>query len=771
MRRLNGKRFILGLMALILCVTACVPAFASVGDRILVRETTLDGYLPMTVRKVVPCGDGFIVIKYSDTDMNVERYADVKAEPEVFVLAEEERIKENCNSNVESWFSWKGELYGFETRYAYSEESSSSEVLVRHVRLENGKVILEESGLPELDLSGVLEGEEGDQYMSYVCCAFEMDDKLFLGAYGDAASYNLEIIDLNDGSCSEIEIAGEVTEIVPGPEGTVLIVRWEWDADTSTNTVKVNSLDLKSEEEKEIGVYPGMENTYINPCYDRNTDTLYIIKDGEIWAMPHFDMEQAVAVNDCPNIGDGMILLPDGFVLVWMCDTVMIKNTDPSQRGSITLRICDGGYGSTMNDTVYAMNNKRGDISVVVKSVWEDLPDIVQAMMKQDGSTDIYSLPMDNSQFAALRKKGYLQDLSANEKIVESTSRLYPYIRDAVTQDGKIIGVPVCFEGRTPGVHMEAWKGIGGTEEELPKTWSQFFDWLESLPERLEGKNVAVVPDWETRESFRGTILEVMLNQYETLMERKGDTDYYFATPEMCELVRRLDGLDYDALQIRNGNDEDEYYDDYDERTALLDNNTSTLFYDGGTYVPLPLSFSEEEDPVLPVQVSIAFMNPYSEHPQEAMEFLALATENLFGLDQYAAYTDRTEPVHYSGYESMLRYYQERIDKLKEQIEKTEDGNDRETLEEILQDAEADLADAEESSWIICSEQIESYKKMQGYFRAKGYSFLNVLYASENDDEDSNEYDKLFFDSFGKEPAEVLGMLDKKVRMIRMEGE
>ena len=29
MRKMNGKRFILGLMALILCVTACAPAFAS----------------------------------------------------------------------------------------------------------------------------------------------------------------------------------------------------------------------------------------------------------------------------------------------------------------------------------------------------------------------------------------------------------------------------------------------------------------------------------------------------------------------------------------------------------------------------------------------------------------------------------------------------------------------------------------------------------------------------------------------------------------------
>ncbi len=75
----------------------------------------------------------------------------------------------------------------------------------------------------------------------------------------------------------------------------------------------------------------------------------------------------------------------------------------------------------------------------------------------------------------------------------------------------------------------------------------------------------------------------------------------------------------------------------------------------------------------------------------------------------------------------------------------------------------------EDESWWINREQIDCYQKWQGYFKARGYSFLNVLYGSENDEEGSNEYDKLFYDSFGKAPEEVLGMLDKKVRMIRLE--
>ena len=54
MRKMNGKRFVLGLMALMMCLTMCAPAFASTGDRILVHQTTLDGYLPETSQN----GDG-----------------------------------------------------------------------------------------------------------------------------------------------------------------------------------------------------------------------------------------------------------------------------------------------------------------------------------------------------------------------------------------------------------------------------------------------------------------------------------------------------------------------------------------------------------------------------------------------------------------------------------------------------------------------------------------------------------------------------------------
>ena len=271
-------------------------------------------------------------------------------------------------------------------------------------------------------------------------------------------------------------------------------------------------------------------------------------------------------------------------------------------------------------------------------------------------------------------------------------------------------------------------------------------------------------------------ILEIMLNQYEIRMERKGETDYAFANPELCELVRRLNNLDYDALKIAEPREEEEseqeeYIGEGYDHDPLLETYDSAVLNGDPGYVPLALSFSEEEDPVLPVEMGIAFMNPYCEHPREAMEFLACMAEKLSVYDAYAAYTDQTEPVHRPGYEEEKKAVQDLIDDLNQKLGEAEE-EDREALEERIREAEERLEDNERYGWLISPEEIERYQKWQDYFKVRGYSFLNVLFENEEaNDEAESDYEKLFYSEESAEmsPEELLGTLDQKVRMIRME--
>jgi hypothetical protein len=303
---------------------------------------------------------------------------------------------------------------------------------------------------------------------------------------------------------------------------------------------------------------------------------------------------------------------------------------------------------------------------------------------------------------------------------------------------------------------------------------------MEKLPEMME--NVQVKISWEDRMYLRTMILESMIEQYELWMEKKGDKEYAFNNPILCDLIRRLNNLDYDGLRAREHveydpeNEDDGYYDDGgdDDNMVLLESYISTTMNGDVYYVPLFLGFADDEDPVIPTELEVAFVNPYSEHPQEAMEFLGVLLNNLDLDNQYTIFTDKTEPIRNSSENESLTMIQEAIEAYKAKIE-TAEGDKKADLEENLKNLEENQKDIERYSWRISPELIERYQKNINLYKVRGYSFYNALFGQENNNGNEDEpsaYEKIFAseESLKMAPEELLGMLDSKVQMIRLEG-
>lgn len=817
MMNLKGKKLVLCILSLILCVTACAPAFASTGDRVVIRRAEDEsGY----IQRVLPYGDGgFYIFVQEYPNLIVKRFADYKAEPEEFVYAlyEEdttnwwlEELKNEDSQdgqdsqegegeddesffaddsaeadegqaggsyeNIYDFFNWNNEIYALANRCTYDEEGEKNEILVKRLKLEDGQVVMEEDNVPTLDFSGLVDSETGNLKFYGSNNMITTGDSLFMTYWGETGE-KLMVFDLNSGDYTEGDIE-DVSEITAGPEGSLLVTREKWGDDPDNYDVAkvtITRMDPDSLNEEPLTELKIKGSGTINPCYDARTDTLYYLAGGELWAMPQFDAEKAAAVNDCPDTGNGMMMLKDGFVLVQMFSSVMVKNTDPAQRGSTQLRIKAGGYEAVRN-AIYDMNNTRGDISVVLENDWTYEKDIVQAMMNRDAYTDIYMLNYQSNEFNALYSRGYLIDLGDNEKIAENTARMYPYIQEALKQDGKIIAVPAYAYGYSLGVNVDALKMLGLKEEDLPHTWNQFFDWMEKLPALMENAEVKI--SWDDRTYLRSSIMECMIEQYELWMQQKGENDYSFNNPILCDLMRRLNNLDYDGLGAKepveyneDSEDEDYYYED-DGKMVLMESYVATTMNGDNYYIPLQLSFTEE-DPVIPVELEVLFVNPYSEHIEEAKEFLGAVLNNLSLSDQYNFYTDKTEPVRYSNGSDNLTMLREAIDAYKAEIEKAE-GERKVNLEEKLKGLEEELEQNERYSWRISPELIERYLKNQNLFRVRSYSFYNALWGSQNNqnEDEPSAYASIFLseDSMKKEPEELLGMLDSKVQMIRLEG-
>ena len=868
MKKMNGRALFLWMMTLILCMTACAPAFASEGDRTLFHEKGVNGYNYQTsIRSAFRLKDGFCLVCDGEQD-GIRVYAAPGSEPVTYrqkdpyagmvILSDgrmvtEEEFKaleesgeldklsadplENPDGTgpeapagqdgspaeaaaeaeapagnefmdeaallaalgwdaddagemmpedgadatdelpvmdytyeyVQNWFSWKDGLYGI----VYENEDVEGEwrvtgARIRHAVLENGEYTLEDAGLPQLDIAAMLE-ESGDTQFYQLESVFVTGDTL-VGRYYGMSGERVAAFDLNSGSFISLPVDTTYTfSLAAGPDGSLLIGQETWNGEVSCYEFsRMDPATLAMEKHAEltnIGVY--------NLCagYDPETDALYYCDKGELWKKSIQDGEAAATVNDCPIDPSGVVPLAGGFVLIWNDNTALVRNTDPTLRSSAKMYVySEAGYplNTTLSETVFDMAGTRGDVSVILQSgnIYDgSAPDILPAMMSQDGSTDIYVLSFESQAFKALRSRGYLTDLGADQRIADSVNRMYPYLRDAVMADGKVIALPLQTEGRTIGIHTRTWELLGGKEEELPKTWSQFFDWLkEDVPGRLEGTETKVT-EYPARE-FCNCVREMLLKEYQVLMDSRGETDYVFNTPELRDLLTRLDGLDWSALKI---NEDDEYGSwDY-ENPPLLEmyaGLSATSVYDDEKL--LPLGFEEDGNVILPVQLYAAFVNPYSAHQEEAREFLTLALENLNTDMTYSFFADKTEAVRSPGMETYIEEEKKRVEEIKKELE-TAEGENKSMLEENLQWMQENLEDMEKYSWLISAEQIEVFRKNTPYLKVMGNYFLYDMFGT-SDPEEAYQGWSFYYNQDEKSPEEWLGSIDSKIQLIRKEG-
>ncbi|MBR5959465.1 MAG: carbohydrate ABC transporter substrate-binding protein [Clostridia bacterium] len=838
MKRLNGKKMILWIMTLILCVTTCAPAFASVGDRTLLHVVSEDSsYERDNIKGVFRLKDGFCIITSNWVDTKIQKFTALDSEPEIYqwtqtfdgmeaftgeagegefpagmeeitdvtyetpateeepekteIPAEPEEIPEEAGAPAaeeggeeedlfadmdwdapeeeeifygdigdrpEDWFVKDGELYALcYERKIEQMESRYIAANIKHAKLENGEVILEDSDLAKLDLENLTEDGSYFSLNGSVICG-----NYLATLYYAENGYNLAMFDLTTGECREMPAGEHYETIALGPDNTLLAAQYGEEKRTADGIdyklVRINPETGESEPFLSLGK---VNNYRVPICYDQEKNTLYYVAQGEVWAKQ--GDTDAVAVNDCPIEADSAMVYDD-FVILWDYTTIVAKNTDPSKRSGATLRIRSIGYSDFLSGAILEMTNTHGDISVIADAGSYGITSgILQDMMNQDGHTDIYILSLEGQDYRAMLERGYLADMSGNKQLDEYVDRMYPYLQEALKVDGKLVAVPLIANGNGLGIALRTWKKLGGTEEELPKTWNQFFDWLENdVQERIVGTDARVTA-YDKRSMLFG-LKATIIYQYQTWLNKTGK-EQVFNTPLLKDPLKRVDNLDWAALKISE--------DDLDtfmwssDNPPLLETNQSPGFTTWGSGTSqLLLSFEEGEDPVIPVNLIVAVINPYSTQQEIAKEFLALAMKNLETAEQYTFFSDKTEPIEEANNKSWYESCYESVETIKEKLKDAE-GEQKATLEQSLRDAEFELATAEEYRWVISPKDIENYQKNLPYMKVLDYYFLYDIFNTSDYDELQDAYEKLYGE---EDPEATLSLIDSKIQTIRKEG-
>ena len=688
--------------------------------------------------------------------------------------SDEKNEENNEYSNVNAWFVRNGEICLIVSkRIDTGRETKLEGGYIYRLVLKDGTGELIPDESLRLDWRDMVESYEGwvdTYYFDNFLCA---GDKLYMRVSRMDEPTIIRSFSLTDGKSEEIPVQDPDNFIV-AEDGRILVTKVNWEGEQPEASLLVYDPANGSTEEKVHFPITGSSPTLLH--YNAASDTLYYYRNGEIVAVKGFDISTETAVNGSPIYAEGgkSILLDGDRLLIWNYQGAVIRSIDPAKRAQTTLRIRNYLYSNAVDEALFRFSDSHGDISAV-QSNDGDPKDVLQAMMSRDGHDDIYVMNMTSGQYRALYNRGYMADLSGSAKLAAFADSMYPQYAEAVKKDGKLLAVPIDIDSYGLGYNTETLKRLGMTEEDLPKTWDQFLDFVAELPEKAAGKSVYPFEQWESSYSVRSTMLENMLTGYEEYQAMKGE-DCVFNSPVLRGLLDKLDALDLSACGLR---DEDESYDeemgmnysawDYgeeEERYGLFVFYVPLHITGNGGEKPLVLGFDEDHR-IGFVNLSVAFVNPFSEHPQEAAAFLEQVTECLDRSALYSLQQDRNEPIRSASFEEDKARQQKIVEQIKAEMAKPEAEDDLDAWEKMLKDEERYLADMENYYWIISPGSIESYKALSGSIRPGRYNFYSEL---NNEDSDSVWESRDAYVEKNISAEELLSGIDKKVQMMRLEG-
>ncbi len=406
---------------------------------------------------------------------------------------------------------------------------------------------------------------------------------------------------------------------------------------------------------------------------------------------------------------------------------------------------------------------------------------VLEGMLTQSKDVDVFLFDTRDGAAAydALRNRGFMLPLDGREALRAFYERLYPGIRRATASGGAFAALPVDVSGMGLGVGEAALARLGLSIADVPDTWQGFLDFLEGaiLP-RLSrlGPGASFTYADLSAEGFRYNLRSAILKDWVNCAAADGALPDY-GDPRLLALLERLDAMDFTAYGLApegppddESAEEEAWFGGYgysygSGEVVLIQFGAHCDFDDDGVEgTPLLLGFGDDLPGVMPLNMTAAFVNPYTAHADAALDLMEALLGHLPARTEYALCPDLTEPVLRDGYERTMAKYDERIEETRARIDAAPEA-DRQAMEEALTQLEAQREAYERTGkWLISPEKL-------AWYRAHG-DRVCVATPSWFDKDASGEAWQLM-DQYaaGLLPARAfLDAVNRKARMMEMEG-
>ena len=667
----------------------------------------------------------------------------------------------NSYFNIGGIFCWEGTFYVLAAGAIYTEDQSNVEIRDFGLHALNFD---EEAGTVSLELALPMDGEAlvqdegGFVYFSLPSQMIQSGDKLYSMEYM-VNGMQLICFDPAAGSVELQAIDDDVRGLLPYQEDKLLAVFSDF---TDTVRFPVNVLDPATGDMEELFVLDLGANVYPDFfVYDVYNGVFYYGANGELLRVTGLDVNAAVAVAASPlSYANCSAFTPDGDLLLADYAEIWRVNTDPEKRPEAQL-VVQANSDSSLEAARVPFQQAHPEVEVVLS---QSAGDVAQAMLTQTATPDIYTLYVDSAEYSAVFGRGYMAELTDSEILADFAAAVYPAIQEMIQKDGEVYGLPLEAYGFGDlSYSPEAFERLGLTEEDVPSSWMEFFDLLGRLPDYLENDpDVAVFEKYLAETDLRYMLFSSLMDSY-MLYISQPENEFSFDTPLFRELMAAFEAVDFEALGVSEEGSGDYVY-----------NAESTMFYTyGSSFSPyvtgngpkmLYLGLDEGMQPLVSTDVTVAFVNPFSQNRDLAIEYLEYASEQVDAIMRITMMPGENEPVLNPYFEETLESYDEQIASLETQLLSAEEV-DKQALEATLEEMQGYRDDFEKNNQYNASEEsIAAYREVAGYMVVSTYLGM--------DSETSNEYyeQRNQYINGAITLDEFIRNIDQKLQMIVLEG-
>lgn len=324
---------------------------------------------------------------------------------------------------------------------------------------------------------------------------------------------------------------------------------------------------------------------------------------------------------------------------------------------------------------------------------FENAPDsdvLAQSMLVQDSSVDLYRLRYDGS-VRRLMERGYYTPLQGEGALAEHAALLRPIFGTAVHQGEDFACFPLQLSLHGPAYDPALVAG------EAPDTWEDWLRYLIRLVQADPGGNQPLFEANYSSSYLRDTLVDLLMEQYWLACDRVGE-ELALETlrlnlslaMELCEMIPESAFSD-DAPLFRMR---------YAYVAAALKEDLS----------PLLLAFVPGAPPQRTPVLDVYLLNPYGEHRETALDYLAYVAQAQSGW-LYTSLYQADATVERADYRLRLGRLEKQAAELNEAMQ-TAAPEDARALSDQLEAVEVQRQALEGERWEVDEASLARYRKV-----------------------------------------------------------